>query len=121
MSRNTQNEWLSGNLIPPPVDIYDTGEEYVLKAHMPGVLKSDLDVKFSDGELIIYGRITGELSDQHLYVHREIEPGNYYRAFKITDTVDIEKISAKLENGILTLKLPRYERMKPKEIPIEII
>jgi len=121
MTADIQKEWESGQLVPPPVNIYDTGEEFVLKALMPGVKKSDLEVKFSEGELIIYGKLADEAVNQEAFVHREIESGNYYRIFKISDSVDASKITAKLEDGILMLTLPRYEQLKPREIPIEVV
>ncbi|MBN1780121.1 Hsp20/alpha crystallin family protein [bacterium] len=120
MDTDFSNEWKNGNLVPPAVNIYDTGEEYVLKAHLPGIKKTNLDVKFTEGELIIFGKLDEETADTHEYVHREIEPGNYYRVFKISENVDADKITAKLEDGVLILKLPRYERLKPREIPIEV-
>lgn len=121
MTANIEKEWEAGNLVPPAVNIYDTGEEYVLKAHLPGVKKTDLDVKFAEGELIIYGRMTDESQAPDRFVHREIESGNYYRVFKMSDAVDGSKITAKFENGVLLLTLPRYERLKPREIPIEVV
>ncbi|MBN2105563.1 Hsp20/alpha crystallin family protein [bacterium] len=121
MTADIEKEWEAGNLVPPAVNIFDTGEEYVLKAHMPGVKKSNLDVKFADGELILYGRVTDESVNPDAFVHREIEPGNYYRVFKMSDDVDATKITAKLEDGVLILKLPRYEQLKPREIPIEVV
>jgi HSP20 family molecular chaperone IbpA len=121
MTTDIEKEWEAGNLVPPAVNIYDTGEEFVLKAHLPGVKKKNLDVKFADGELIIYGQVADDSQASDAFVHREIEPGHYYRVFKMSDAVDASKITAKFEDGVLLLTLPRYERLKPREIPIEVV
>ena len=113
--------WEQGQLIAPAVNIYDTGEKFILKAHLPGVNKESVDVEYLDGELLIYAKAPSNSEVQaYEFVHREIEDGDYYRVFKVSDIVDVGQISAKMDNGVLTLSLPRYERLKPKEIPIDI-
>ena len=52
---------------------------------------------------------------------REIEDGNYYRVFKVGDSIDVEKITAKVEHGVLRVTLPKHDRVKPREIPIEAV
>ena len=73
-------------------------------------------VEYLDGELLIYAKMSGRSDMHHCeFVHREIEEGDFYRIFKVSDVVDVEQISAKMEDGVLTLSLPRYERLKPKD------
>ncbi len=105
--------------IAPLIDIYETENEYYLTANMPGVSKENVKIKLEDGFLVIMGRINFEESVNRKYVLNEIEFGNYYRRFKITDSVDEQKIDAKLENGVLNVKLPKHERIKPKTIEIK--
>jgi HSP20 family protein len=86
---------------------------------MPGVKKEDVKIKLEDGNLVIMGRIDYDETVNKKYVLQETVLGNYYRRFKISDSIDETKIDAKLENGILNIKLPKHERVKPKTIEIK--
>ena len=105
--------------IAPLVDIYETKDDYYLSAQMPGVNKEDVKIKLEEGNLVIMGRIDYELNVNNKYVLKETEIGNFYRRFKISDSVDETKIDAKLENGVLNVKLPKHDRLKPKTIEIK--
>jgi len=105
--------------IAPLVDIYETKDDYFLTAIMPGVNKENVKIKLEEGHLVIMGRINFNDIVNRKYVLQESEIGNYYRRFKISDSVDESKIDAKLENGILNVKLPKHERVKPKTIEIK--
>jgi HSP20 family molecular chaperone IbpA len=86
---------------------------------MPGVAKEDVQVKLDDGDLIIMGRLNflGEMKNK--FIMKEIDSSNYYRKFKLSESIDEEKIDAKLENGRLYVHLPKVERVKPKNIEIK--
>ena len=105
--------------VAPLIDIYETTEDYFLMAQMPGVSKENVKIKLEEGHLVIMGRITFEEVINHKYVLKETEIGNFYRRFKISESIDEQKIDAKLENGILNVKLPKHERVKPKTIEIK--
>ncbi len=105
--------------IAPLVDIYETNDDYFLTALMPGVNKENVKIKLEEGQLVIMGRIDYDNAVNRRYVLHETEIGNYYRRFKISSSVDESKIDAKLENGILNVKLPKHERVKPKTIEIK--
>ncbi len=105
--------------VAPLVDIYETTDDYFLTAQMPGVKKEDIKIKLEEGNLIIMGRINFQESINRKYVLKETEIGNYYRRFKISDSVDEARIDAKLEEGILNVKLPKHDRIKPKTIEIK--
>jgi len=105
--------------IAPLVDIYETVDNYFLSAQMPGVKKEDVKIKLEDGSLVIMGRIDYAASFNNRYVLKETETGNFYRRFKISDSVDEARIDAKLDNGILNVKLPKHDRLKPKTIEIK--
>lgn len=105
--------------IAPLIDIYETADDYFLAAFMPGVAKENLKIKLEDGNLVIMGRIDYDSTLDKKYVLKESETGNYYRRFKIADSIDESRIDARLENGILNVKLPKHERVKPKTIEIK--
>ena len=114
-----RKEWELGRLVPPPADIYETEDQFILSTNMPGVKKENVEVKLSEGELTLYGRVDRGDVAANRFVLKEIDEGNYYRVFRVSDSIDAEKIVAKMEDGVLTLTLPKHERVKPREIPIE--
>ena len=105
--------------VAPLVDIYETADEYYLTANIPGVSKENVKIKLEEGFLVIMGRVNVDEAKNRKYVLNEIEEGNYYRRFKISESIDEQKTDAKLENGVLTVKLPKHERVKPKSIEIK--
>ena len=105
--------------VAPLVDIYETEDDFYLAAIMPGVEKKDVKIKMEDGNLILMGRINFNETVNRKYVLKESETGNYYRKFKISESVDNTKIDASYEYGILNIKLPKHERIKPKNIEIK--
>jgi HSP20 family protein len=109
----------SESWVAPLVDIYETTDDYFLTAQMPGVSKDDVKIKLEDGHLVIMGRIDFQESLNRKYVLKETEIGNFYRRFKIAESIDEQKIDAKLENGSLNIKLPKHDRIKPKTIEIK--
>jgi len=119
----TQNSWEEAlekeSWVAPLIDIYETKDDYFLTAQMPGVSKENVKIKLEEGYLIIMGRINFNDVVNKKYVLKESETGNYYRRFKVSDNIDESKIDAKLENGILNIKLPKHERIKPKTIEIK--
>lgn len=117
--RNWEEALEQESWVAPMVDIYETNDDYYLVANMPGVAKEDVKVKLEDGDLVIMGRVNflGEMKKR--FIMREIDSSNYFRKFKLSDSVDEEKIDAKLENGRLFVFLPKVERVKPKTIEIK--
>jgi len=115
-----KKEWESGSLVAPEVDIYEQDDAFIIVLNMPGVSKEGAEVKFADGLLTVYGAVKNqEISDKCIL--DEIEHGNFYREFKVGDTVDVNQISAKMEDGVLSVTLPKHERIKPRQIPVEVI
>ena len=105
--------------VAPLIDIYETNDDYYIIANMPGVKKEDVKIKIEDGDLVLMGRINYAEEMNKKYLLKEIDPSNYYRKFKLSDSVDEEKIIANLENGRLLVHLPKVERVKPRTIEIK--
>ncbi len=102
----------------PPVDIYETDDELVVVADLPGVDKSALDVRVEDGRLTIQGRAAHEMPG--LPVREEFELGTFFRQFELAEIVDQTAIKAELRNGVLTLHLPKADEVKPRSISVEV-
>ncbi|HRX15199.1 MAG TPA: Hsp20/alpha crystallin family protein [Spirochaetota bacterium] len=105
------------NYITPAADIYEEETKFVLKADLPGVSKEGLDVTVENNLLEITGK-----TDPELFIHtdesREEGIYAYKRSFKIDRNIDTGRISASLQDGVLTLELAKSEEVKPKKIEI---
>jgi HSP20 family protein len=102
--------------VSPKVNIIETKDGYVLEAEMPGVGKEGLEISLEDNELTITGRRQPESAANLLY--RESQPADYRRVFELDPSIETGKISAQIEQGILTLTLPKAEKIKPRRIAV---
>lgn len=113
--QSLQNE----NWVAPQVDIYETDDDYIVSAALPGVPKEQVRVKIEQDALVIMGRINYEQETKRRYIMRESGLGNYYRELRLSESVDRNRIDAEYKDGLLTLTLGKHERMKPRNIEIE--
>ena len=105
----------------PVVDISERENEFVIEADMPGTCEKNIDVQYHHGELVIQGKVEpcdGKCSSKKNWRFRQFERLDYYRAFRIGESVDAEKISAHYEDGVLTAHLPKAESLKPRKIEV---
>jgi HSP20 family protein len=105
--------------VAPPVDIYEASDGLMLIADLPGVSKEGLEVRVDDGILTISGR-PEHVAPPGDPVYREYELANFFRQFEIGDDIDRDRIGAELKHGVLTLKLPKAEKAKPKQIEVKV-
>ena len=104
-------------LISPRVNIFENKDGYVIEAELPGVNKDGLEVTVEDNELTILGRrAKAEVKAEPLY--RESSEADYRRSFELGPEIDAEKIQARVEQGLLTLRLPKSQRAKPHTIVV---
>lgn len=104
-------------LVAPEVNIFETKDEYILEAEMPGVSKQGLEITLEGNVLTLVGHRSDAIPAGEA-VYRESRPVDYRRVFELDPAVDGEKISAKVEEGVLTLTLPKSERVKPRKIAV---
>ncbi len=95
--------------VGPRVDVLESENEFLVLADMPGVKSGDVDIRFEKGELAVHGRRPGG---------RDSVARHYHRAFAVADTVAADKISAELKAGVLTIRLPKVEAVKPRRIAV---
>jgi len=99
------------------VNIYETKDGYVLEAEMPGVNKSGLEITLEGHEITITGRRAAEVvSGEPLF--RERHGADYRRVFELDPAIDTARISARMNQGILFLTLPKSEEVKPRKITV---
>jgi HSP20 family protein len=101
----------------PAVDIYEADDRITVVADMPGVRQDGVDVDIKEGVLTISGAVE-QVPDRLRPVYREYDVGGYLRQFAIGDKIDSEKISASLSNGVLTLELPKTDRLRSRRIEV---
>lgn len=101
----------------PTVDIFETDDAITLLADLPGVDKGNLDINVEDKQLTITGMVD-EPESRLNSIYSEYGIGGYTRSFKLGDAIDQTKINAALKDGVLTLVLPKAERLKPRKIEI---
>jgi len=95
--------------VSPRVDVLETEIEFVVLADVPGVKPGDVEIRFEKGELSVQGsRPAG----------RESEATAYHRTFAVAETVAADKITADLKAGVLTIRLPKVEAVKPRRIAV---
>ena len=104
--------------VRPPVDIYEDKDGLVVVADLPGVSKDGLNIEVNDNILTIQARAKHSLPVEPVY--REYELANFFRQFQLSDQVDVAKITADLKHGVLTLRLPKAEQAKPKQIRVQV-
>lgn len=101
------------------ISMSDSGEQVTINVELPGVAKQDVVVNIKEGILSIKAeRKRPELQEKEQWVRNEISYGTFDRTIQLPYSVDVEKISAVHENGILTVVLPKHENAKPKQITI---
>jgi len=104
--------------VAPEVNIYETADGYILEAEMPGVTKAELEITLEGNTLTFVGRRNNEVV-QGTVLYRESEPVDYRRVFELDPAIDTNKISAEMQQGVLTLRLPKADRVKPRKIEIK--
>jgi len=103
--------------VSPEVDIYETDNELVLVADVPGVPADGLELKLEDNVLEITAHRRSAATAEPSYA--EFKPVSYYRAFQVSDEIDTERIDASLHDGVLRVTLPKAPRAKPRTIAIK--
>ena len=105
-----------GRTVAPRVDIFETDKDLVMYADVPGVAPGGVDLRFEDGELVLTAKVTAQDGEP---VVREFEPVDFYRVFRVHETLDASKIEAELKNGVLTVRLPKEAKHQPRQVTVK--
>ena len=100
----------------PAVAIYEDADGYTIEAEMPGVTKEGVHVTVENGELAFTGTKAPRPAGQCLY--GEVAHADYRRAFDLDPSVDTDHISARMDQGVLVLRLPKAQDKKPRRISV---
>ena len=107
----------SEQFMTPIASVIEGGDVYMLNVEMPGVNKEGLEISVENNELTIIGRRSLAQIEGTL-IHRESRPENFRRVFELDPSIDMSKISARIDQGVLALTLPKAEQVKPRKITV---
>jgi HSP20 family protein len=116
---DTATSGVSGAWVPP-LDIYETGDKFVVTLELPGLEADDVDVSVEDSTLTVRGerRFYSEVDEESF--HRvERRYGQFVRSLSLPSTADAEHIQASFDKGVLTIEVPKAEQAKPRKITVK--
>ena len=113
-----EEKTVPGRYYVPYADIYDTDDALCVVMEMPGVEKKDLNVALENSVLRVDGQINFAKYEGMEPVYTEYNIGHYARSFTLSNKVDQEQISAQLDDGVLTLTLPKAKEAQPRRISV---
>jgi HSP20 family protein len=128
MDKTLDRVWRSLGRLPAtveqwdiPIDVKKNGDEIVVKASLPGVKPEEIQVTVEDNVLELRAEsTTEEETEQSGFLVRERSYGSFYRALRLPESFDTEKIKSTYEHGVLTVTLPKAEEKKRKQIKVAV-
>ncbi len=111
----TMRRWI------PAMDLTEEGDQFVLRADLPGLRDEDVNIEVEDNVLTISGERKAENEDRKEGYYRvERAVGRFSRSLTLPDGVDPDSIEAQFENGVLTVRIPKPEETKPRRVAIGV-
>lgn len=111
--------WAGAGTQSLPIDIYETPDDIVVRALVPGVESQDIDIQYQGGVLTLRTRVEPyELEQGATGIVTEISAGQAIRQVSLPRTVQVDQATTNIENGVLTLRLPKTADAKPKQIKV---
>jgi len=107
-----------GRFYVPHTDVYETEDALMVVMEMPGVAREAVEIELKDDVLHVQARIDPSKYEGMEPVYTEYNVGHWMRSFALSDRVDREQIGAQLEDGVLTLTLPKAAEARPRRIAI---
>ena len=104
-----------------PLDVTRQGDDIEIRASMPGVLPEDIQVSIEDNVLTVKGRTAERYQDNdRTYLMKERRTGAFYRALRLPDSVDPDKVEPQYEHGVLTIKVPKAEEKRARQLQVKV-
>jgi HSP20 family protein len=116
---NKEESTIPARVFLPTADIYETNDALNVVLEMPGVDKNSVDIRVEDGVLKIEGRLDFSKYQGLQPLYTEYNVGHYSRSFRLSSKIDQNKIAAELNDGVLSLLLPKVEEAKPRTIQVK--
>ncbi|MGH2357430.1 MAG: Hsp20/alpha crystallin family protein [Candidatus Limnocylindria bacterium] len=128
MDRLFEDSWVSpltwrtvtGETVNPPVDVHETANDIVVTASLPGLKAEDVEITMTGQSLAIKGELKADQKvERDQYLYRERRHGTFSRSLQLPVRVQGEKAEATFTDGVLTLRIPKAEEVKPRQIQIK--
>jgi HSP20 family molecular chaperone IbpA len=103
----------------PPVDVFEDATGITLQADMPGVNKENLDIRIDKESLSLSGVLTLDMPKEMEPLHADLRATRYQRSFTLSGELDADRVEASLKDGVLTLRIPKREELKPRKIEVK--
>jgi HSP20 family protein len=116
---NKEESTIPARVFLPTADIYETNDALNVVLEMPGVDKNSVDIRVEDGVLKIEGQLDFSKYQGLQPLYTEYNVGHYSRSFRLSSKIDQNKIAAELNDGVLSLLLPKIEEAKPRTIQVK--
>ena len=112
-------QWGPGeNQVYFPVDVKEVNDEFTISAMLPGLKPEDVDIQIVNENVTLKGEFKNDIDETANYILQERPSGKFVRTVTLPDTLNAAKADARMENGILTLVIPKAEEAKPKTIKV---
>ena len=108
---------MQDNYIIPRADAWENDDEVVIELSLPGVKSDDVDITFEKDTLTVDGKI-GSYDEQKNWILRERRRGSFHRSFSLRVPIDVDQVEATYRDGLLVLRLPKSEAVKPRKIAV---
>ena len=112
LSRHAADAWA------PPIDVYETGDSFVVTAEVPGLSREDIELAVEDSRLVIQGRREATAGTAVHYHQVERGHGSFRRVFEFTDKIDGDRVTADLSDGVLTVTIPKMSPPPARKIEV---
>jgi len=101
-----------------PVDVREKDDAFIVTAMLPGLKPEDVEIQIVNETVSLKGEFKNEIEESASYILQERPSGKFCRTIAMSDTMDAAKADARMDNGILTLRIPKAEEAKPKTIKV---
>ena len=113
------SQWdVQENQVYFPVDVKEVDDNFIISAMLPGLKPEDVEIQIVNENVSLKGEFKNEIDENSTYILQERPSGKFCRTVTLPDTLNSSKAEAKMENGILTLSIPKAEEAKPKTIKV---
>lgn len=106
--------------LTPPADMWETDDAYVVELELPGFDRDGIDVAVEQGALTVAGRREIDAAEDHDVHLRERTAGTFRRSFSLPASIRADDVSARFEDGVLRIDLPKAERAKTRKIEVDV-
>jgi HSP20 family protein len=103
----------------PPINLYDTGSGFLIKAEVPGLTEKDINLTLNQDVVTLSGELGADAPEGYSVHRRERAPVRFSRSFSLPSQVDPKRVEASIKDGILTIQLERTEEQKPRQISVK--